>query len=417
MCFPQNEKHTSMHTKTLFISLLFIFFFLEAEREAQGQYYFSQRYLTRGADTAEIYINCLWYEDSNGILWNGLFHSTDNGQTLTVKRKTVQSAGEGGLIIGDSIAGRLFELPMHVSADTLGVSFDYGANFDFKYFNHIYYPAAGCMAGELYIQETELPFGIYRSGDYGNTFTCQSSNNSLDIREVGTLNGELYGIKWYFGNGPLGLAYSNDFGHTFSTSYLEFPGVPVFDECMIYRGTEPGEIYFVIWIMNAEIYLFHTFDYGQTITFQGQLPYPEGEMLYTAGRTPGTFYIVQRIFVTNSSLYIYFSRDYGVTFTEYYHNLDSTYTEIPSPAKSINFFRCFPNPASDKLTIIFTEQMSGEVEIQFITLTGDRRSSFSLPAGQTKTTIDVSNLVPGLYLLKISSGDFLAGMKKVAIIH
>jgi hypothetical protein len=61
--------------------------------------------------------------------------------------------------------------------------------------------------------------------------------------------------------------------------------------------------------------------------------------------------------------------------------------------------------------------MSGEVEIQFITLTGDRRSSFSLPAGQTKTTIDVSTLVPGLYLLKISSGDFLAGMKKVAIIH
>jgi len=272
-----------MHTKTWFTLLLFIGFFLEAGMEAQGQYYFSTRRVTRGADTAEIYINCPWYKDSNGVLWNGLFRSTDNGQTLTVKRKGVLFLGEGGIILGDSISGRIFQVTMQNSNDTFGISFNYGVSFDLKYFNNILYQTSGCMAGEIYIQAYEQGLGIYRSDDYGTTFTLQLSNDSIRLREVGTLPGELYGFRSFFENGPLGLAYSNDFGHTFTTSYIEFPGLPLFDECMIYRGTEPGEIYFVIWMSNAGKYLFHTFDYGQTITFQSQLPSPFGELLFTAG--------------------------------------------------------------------------------------------------------------------------------------
>jgi len=383
-----------------------------------GQVYNSTRHITRGADTAEIYISCEWYEDPSGIIWNGIFHSIDNGKTLTLKRKT-KYFEEAGCLYGDSLPGCIFQAPMGPSQDTFGISFDYGMTFEKKYFNDIFPVAAGCVSGEIYISSWN---GLSLGTNFGTNFSWQSCFDSLNLHEVGTLPGEVYWYKYPYSSGPLGLAYSNDYGQSFTVSFLDFPGIPIYDECMIYRGTEPGEIYFVIWKSPLEIYLYHTTDYGQTLAFQSQLSPSIGVDLFTAGRTPGSFYHIQREIcgsppTVNSCLYVHFSRDYGVTFTEYYHNLDSTYTVIPPPAKSINFFRCFPNPSSDKLTVIFTEQMSGEVEIQFITLTGDRRSSFSLPAGQTKTTIDVSNLVPGLYLLKISSGDFLAGMKKVAIIH
>ncbi len=403
-----------MSKNTWFTLLLFIGFFLEAGMEVQGQFYYSTRRVTRGADTSEIYIICSWYEDSNGILWNGLFRSTDNGQTLTVKRKGVEYLGEGGRIFGDSIAGRIFQLPMHVSTDTLGISFDYGENFDFKYFNNIFYETAGCMAGEIYIQAYEQGLGIYRSNDYGTTFTLQISNDSIRLREVGTLPGELYGIRSFFENGPLGLAYSNDFGQTFTSSYLEFPGVPLFDECMIYRGAEPGEIYFVIWISNAETYLFHTFDYGQTITFQSQLPYPSVEDLYTAGRTPGTFYVVQRSFVTHSVLYIFFSRDYGVTYTTYVHILDSTYTatpEIDMPGQTI---QCYPNPVAAKLTVELPGN-TDETNIQLLDLTGCLQLTTSIRTGQRKAIVDVSSLKRGIYLLKVTTGGSMIGVKKVVV--
>jgi len=403
-----------MNTKKWFTLLLFIGFFFEAGMELQGQFYFSTRDVTRGADTAEIYINCPWYEDSNGVLWNGLFRSTDNGQTLTVKRKGVLFLGEGGLIFGDSIAGRIFQLPTHLSTDTLGISFDYGANFDFKFFNNIYYPAAGCMAGEIYIQASELGMGIYRSIDYGNTFTWQISDDSLELREVGTLPGELYCYNWTAMIGPLGLAYSNDFGHTFTTSYIEFPGLPVFDECMIYRGTEPGEIYFVIWKSSAEKYLLHTFDYGQSITFQSQIPPFFGEMTFTAGRTPGTFYIVDRVFVTHSELIIYFSRDYGITYTTYFHNLDSTYTEIPSISIPFEKVICYPNPVKDNL-IVELPSNNREIEIQLFDFTGQMKLTIQVPVNQDKAPIDISSLKPGIYLLKMTDGESVIGVEKVGV--
>jgi len=403
-----------MSKKTWFTLILFIALSLEAGIEAQGQVYLSHRFLTRGADTAEIYINCRWYEDSNGIIWNGLFYSSDNGKSISPKRKRKWHE-ESGIILGDSVPGRIFQLPMQLSTDTFGISYDYGVNFGLKYFNNIYYPAAGCMAGEIYIQEAELPFGIYRSVDYGNTFTWQNSDDSLELREVGTLPGELYCYNWTTMHGPLGLAYSNDYGLTFTTSYLEFPGAPVFDECMIYRGAEPGEIYFVIWIMNVEIYLFHSFDYGQTITFQSQLPYPNGEMLYTGGRTPGTFYIIQRFFpYDHSILYIYFSRDYGVTYTTYIHDLDSTYTQIPTQSTPLQPFSCFPNPASNFIQIDLQHPQS-EYQVSLWDMQGNIRVSSVLPVGRKQIRLDVSDFHPGIYLLKVTEGASVIGVEKVVV--
>jgi len=403
------NKRTCLSILLLFATLFSI------SVETRGQYYLSKRKVTRGGDTAEIYINCLWYYDINGIPWNGLFYSNDNGLTLTIKRKKCWWE-EGGIIHGDSIVGRIFQLPMQMSPDTFGISYNYGTDFDLQYFNQIYYSAAGCLAGEIYIQASELGMGIYRSDDYGDSFTWQIFGDSLRLRDVGTLPGELYCYIYTAMTGPLGLAYSNDYGQSFSTSCLEFPGVPGFDECMIYRGTEPGEIYFVLWLLNAEIYLFHTFDYGQTITFQGQLPYPDEQDLYTAGRTPGTFYAVQRQFVYDHSvLYIYFSRDYGVNYTLYVHDLDSTYTNIPSYTHPENSITCFPNPATDQLTVSFSPYNVYKLNIQLFDLTERLQYTTTIPPGQKKTEIDVSSLNHGIYLLKVTDGNKVIGVKKVIV--
>ncbi len=394
-------------------TILVIVLYLGLYIQANGQVYLSTRLLTRGADTAELYLSCRWYYDSNGILWNGLFHSTDNGKSLTLKRKTEWFV-EGGFIFGDSLQGCIYKEPL-CHQDTFGISFDYGVTFEKRFFNDILYFTAGCMAGEIYIQG----WGLYRSNDFGNTFTFQASDDSLRLREVGTLPGELYCYKAYCEHGPLGLAYSYDYGQTFSVSYIEFPGVPVFNECMIYRGTEPGEIYFVIWYDWMNIYLFHTFDYGQTITLQSQLPSALEEDLYTAGRTPGTFYVVQRELCGNpyyphSCLYIYFSRDYGVTFTEYYHFLDSTYTEIPSISTQSKTVICYPNPVKDNL-IVELPHNNGEIEIQLFDLTGQLQSATRIAPNQDKSVIDVSALKPGIYLLKVMEGKKVIGVEKVVV--
>jgi len=402
-----------MSKKTWFRLLLVITLAQSTGIDTQGQYYHSTRHLTRGADTAEIYINCWWYEDANHTQWNGLFHSTDNGQTLTPMRKT-KFFEESGVVHGDSVSGRIFQVPMQMSADTFGISFDYGVNFDLNNFDNIRYSTAGCMAGEIYIQAYEQGMGIYRSNDYGSSFSLQSSYDSIELREVGTLPGEIYGIKWFFSSGPLGLAYSNDYGQTFNTSYLEFQGVPSFSECMIYRGTEPGEIYFVIYFYDAEIYLFHTFDYGQTITFQSQLPPSGGEMLYTAGRTPGTFYITERYWAGYSLLYIYFSRDYGVTYTTYVHILDSTYTQIPPQPIPLQSFTCYPNPASSFIQIDIQHPQSG-YQVSLWDMLGNIRVSSVLPAGRKQIRLNVSDLHPGIYLLKVSDGETMIGVEKVVV--
>ncbi|MFH1297557.1 MAG: T9SS type A sorting domain-containing protein [Bacteroidota bacterium] len=311
-----------------FISILFLCtIFIEGTIKAQ--YYNSKRHLSRGADTAEIYISCQWYVDTSGIIWNGLFRSVDNGESLSLQRKT-NYWEECGMILGDSVSGALFQYTMH-HQDTFGVSYDYGVTFERKFFNDIYYSTAGCMA---------------------------------------------------------------------------------------------GEIYFVIWYNWMEIYLFHTFDYGQTVTFQSQLPPSIGEETYTAGSTPGSFYHVQREVCgtppyVNSCLHIRFSRDYGVTFTEYFHFLDSTYTGISSSLQEQTDIFCYPNPTSGQLTIRFENGFFTDIDLQLVDLTGRIRLSSTIPKNRDQVILDLSTVRPGIYLVKLFSegnnGKKVIGAKKLVV--
>ena len=198
-------------------TILFLFFNVSMSGSLFSQW--SSRHMTRGADTAEIYLSCQWYADPSYITWNGIFHSTDNGQTLTMQRKS-NFLVEAGLIFGDSVSGALYQIPFH-SQDTFGVSYNYGVTFEKKYFNDIYFETAGCMAGELYLSG----YGLFRGVDYGNNFTWQSAYDSLKLQDVGTLPGELYWLKSPVRN-PLKLAYSSDYGQTYSINDVILPGLP-----------------------------------------------------------------------------------------------------------------------------------------------------------------------------------------------
>lgn len=375
---------------------------------------YSSRHLTRGADTAEIYLSCQWYADQNYITWNGIFHSTDNGKTLSVQRKT-NFLKEAGSIFGDSVPGFIYQIPF-IGQDTFGVSSDYGVTFEKKFFNDIYKEAAGCLAGELYISG----WGLYRGTDYGNNFTWQSSYDSLLLQDVGMLPGEVYSAK-RIGYNPLKLAYSNNYGQTFSTINVTFPGIgSMYDYCDTHRGAAPGELYFVVWKSYWQIALFHTFDYGQTITLQSERDQTYDEIFYTAGRAPGTFYYARReicgtVPCLHSCVWIYFSRDYGVTFDTYFHNLDSVYTGVPRKEIQCEM-KVFPNPATDRVTFRFAGMPpAGDAHITMHNLHGQAVAEGTLPKGQPEVTMAVGHLARGVYYYKISQENYFKTGKVVIV--
>jgi len=386
------------------VLVLLISFFLTPS--SFSQLHNSSRHITRGGDTAEIYISCQWYADANYITWNGIFHSTDNGQSLSVQRKTNWLV-ECGNIYGDSMSGALFQIPFH-SQDTFAISYDYGKTFEPKYFHIVPYSVAGCMAGETYTSS----WGLYRGTDYGTTFTLQSIRDSLTLQEVGTLPGEVYCYKGPPMR-PLGLAYSNDYGQNFTVSFINIPGIPLYDECDLQRGTQPGELFFVIWKNVDTVALFHSFDYGQTLTFQSYMLYTRDELLYTAGRTPGTFYYVRRVIggtppCLHSYLWIYFSRDYGVTFTTYYHDLDSTFTGVSSKV-IVPELKIYPNHATNIVTFRFGGELPDcDSKITLYDLIGKPVAEGILPKGQLEITLDTRKLEAGLYCYGIISNKYAA---------
>jgi hypothetical protein len=237
--------------------------------------------------------------------------------------------------------------------------------------------------------------------------------DTLQLEDVGTLPGELYAIRKN-GSNPVELAFSSDYGHTFSFKNVPLPMVgTMYDECDIHRGTEPGEIYFVVWETFDSVALFHSFDYGQTLSFQGYMLETNDALYYTAGRAPGTFYYVEWMICGKSSglygissglyscLWIYFSRDYGVTFTTYYYDLDSVFTGLPQK-EILSQLKIFPNPASDRVTFRLGDKLPDyDSKITLYDLIGKPVLEGILPKGQLEVTLNIQNLPAGMYCYSI----------------
>jgi hypothetical protein len=400
-----------MKHKTINIIIIATSLFVVFVQEALAQY--TNKFMTRGADTAEFYLSCQWYADINYITWNGIFHSIDNGENLSVQRKTDWYV-EGGMVFGDPTPGILYQIPMK-GEDTFGVSHDYGMTFEAKYFDGIYKGATGCSAGEIYIRG----FEFFRSNDFGDTFSLQASTSPSDLQDVGVVPGEVFAKQSPSGTNPLHLAYSSDFGQTFIVSDVTLPiNYQYYDWLDISRGTDPGELYFIVWVHYDSIAVLHSFDYGQTVTLQSWFLQTTDEIFYTAGRTPGSFYIARREICgtppcLHSCLWIFFSRDYGVTYTTYFHDLDSTYTSSPVVLDPYNI-SVYPNPASDFLTVEVNPGSPG-ASIELVNILGDVILQTKMNINDTRQTLDVRDLPKGVYLVQVTQVKGSCKIVKVVI--
>lgn len=409
-----------MKKQILYIVLFIGFWFLAFNSYSQ---------ITRGAQPAELYISTDWYIDYLGDIHYAIFYSTDNGENITLKYENIEVPPPGemqvGLVLGDATAGALY----NYGNNELWVSFDYGENWDFvEDYAYSGFYTSGSNEGVMYKNGTDVAGTLYFSNDYGNTFTAKNEDIKFFL-EVGTEIGELYGKSGSAGVG-YNIKYSNDYGLNFLTipidSSVAFWQIGGYHP-RISRGTEQGELYLVSWWLDYHYKIFHSTDTGYTWTEKFESDYINQyfwEVQYTAGRQPGSFYVmcstVDPTF-NHTLLYIDYSNDYGETFTTYFHDLDSTITSVYSITQPDFKMSNYPNPFSEKTTIVFElpDNCKNPVlnicdihgkTIRHYNITGRKSQHWDGRDGN-------GNRVPnGVYFYNIKYGNFTSQFKKVLFI-
>jgi len=398
-----------------------IILIIPKEADAQD---FEWRMIAKGADTSELYITAYWYDNplSFDDKWGGIFHSTDNGKTLSVQYKSLMgdSVMHARYIYGDSTPGTVYK--------KYWISRDYGQTWNLKLNPASYggpFLCDGCMQGEFYfigniISGEDCLFHMTYYGD-----SMQLMNNQMDSLfaiESGSLPGELFSIKYPWGNyfeDTLALAFSNNYGQSFTVNYIDSSCVTNLSQYTLTNGTEPGELYLIGLGLNPQFSICRTTDYGNTFTLQYTFPfYLSEEYSFVAGRKPGTFYILKTYLAPTLPLHncfeIHYSCDYGVTYTVYFHELDSTYTYIPTNSSAIDYFTCYPNPATDHIQVDLQKSES-RIDLYLFDLRGNLLITSRISPGQKQARIDVSQLPPGVYLLKVTDGKRVIGVEKVVV--
>ena len=408
----------SMKKQILYIVLLIGFLFLTFNSYSQ---------ITRGAQSAEIYISTDWYIDDLGKIHYAIFHSTDNGENITLKYENIETPPPGemqvGLVLGDATIGALY----NYGWNELWVSFDYGVSWEYKEdYSYAKY-VTGFYNGEIYRRSD---YNLYRSENYGETFELIVLSLSEPLSDVGNQEGELFGFTGSAGIG-YNLYYSTDYGLNFFT-------IPIDSSVAFYsvsghypqisRGTEPGELYLVSWWPDYHYKIFHSIDTGYTWTEKYESDYIDvyfWRVAYTAGREPGSFYVLRsRINPAGDHVWLYidYSSDYGETFTTYFHDLDSLFTSIIPIKKPDYRLSAFPNPFSENITIVFElpDNCKNPV-LNICDINGKVICQFNI-AGKKVQQWDGrdanGNIVPnGVYLYNIEFGDFTSQFKKLLFIN
>ena len=318
-----------------------------------------QAQITRGAQPGEIYISINWYIDNSGNLHDAIFRSTDNGENLTLQYETLYNPPPDemrlGRVLGDATLGALYNWGWN----ELWVSFDYGESWEYRedYPGYTKY-FSGVNSGLIFKGNYE---GFFKSTNYGLSFELLPITVTCPFTEVGFCEPEFFGIygepEFYFN-----FVHTIDYGQT----YTEIPidSTVAFWQIGSYypqisRGAEPGELYLMSWWPGSYYKIFHSIDTGYTWTEKFESGYIDiyyWGVSYTAGRDPGSFYVTRSTQDPTQShawLYIDYSSDYGETFTTYFHDLDSLYTGTQNTQKPDFISNSYPNPFSEKTTIVF----------------------------------------------------------------
>lgn len=319
----------------------------------------SHSQITRGAQAGEIYISTEWYIDNFGDIHYAIFHSTNNGEDITLKYENIEvpppDEMQVGKVLGDATSGALY----NYSWEGLWVSFDFGESWEYKENEPIHTKyLSGQVNGLIFkIIGAELS----QSVNYGNSFSILTNPINCPIREPGYNLGEFYGI-----NGDVGIALFLDHTYDYANTYTELPidSSVAFHSIggyfpQISRGTEAGELYLVSWWLDYHYKIFHSVDSGYTWVEKYESDFIDQyfwEVIYTAGRQPGSFYVMRTTVdpsFNHRLLYIDYSIDYGETFTTYFHDLDSTITSLGSINQPDFKLSNHPNPFSKQTNIVF----------------------------------------------------------------
>jgi len=148
-------------------------------------------------------------------------------------------------------------------------------------------------------------------------------------------------------------------------------------------------------------------------------------VFYTAGREPGSFYVMRsRINPAGDHIWLYidYSTDYGVTFTTYFHNLDSTITSINNDYETDIVLRNYPNPFTDKTVINFQlPENPGIAELKIYDLSGKTIKEYSINNKNqiTWNGTDENNrkVKSGIYFYCIKSDNYISISQKMIFIY
>ena len=382
--------------------------------------------ITRGAVQSEIYISNDWYVSDS--IYYGLFHSTDNGQHISLKYVSTDPPRPNAMrlrnIIGDKTPGALY----NYGFNELWVSFDYGVNWEFRevYPDNTYY-LSGIFYGIIFKTSWVK---LHRSDDFGQNFEIITDPLTIPIPEIGFMDGEFFGI-----NGDAGVGFYLVHTIDYANTYTEIPidSAVAFWQVSgkypeISRGTEPGELYLVSWWPNSTYKIFHSIDTGYNWTLKYESEYINlyfWGVQYTAGREPGTFYVKRATYDptnTHAWLYIDYSNDTAKTFTTYFHDLDSTFTSINTDYETDIVLRNYPNPFTDKTVISFQlPENFGIAELKIYNLAGKTIKEYNINNKNqiTWNGTDANNrkVKSGIYFYCIKSDNYISISQKIIFIY
>ncbi len=318
-----------------------------------------QAQITRGAQEGELYISTDWYMDNYGQVHYAIFYTTDNGEHISLKYENIEIPPPNEMqvvkVLGDATPGALY----NYGNNELWVSFDYGESWEFKE-NYPGYTKffSGVNQGLIFKGNSQ---GFFKSIDYAQSFELLPITVLCPFTEVGFFEPEFYGI---YGEAGIyfNFVHTIDYGQTYSEipidSTVAFWSISG-QYPQLSRGTEPGEIYLTSWWPDYHYKIFHSTDTGYIWTEKFESDYIDlyfWRVHYTAGREPGSFYVLRsRINPAGDHVWLYidYSSDYGETFTTYFHDIDSTITNVNSFKIDNVELSNYPNPFTKITNIQF----------------------------------------------------------------
>jgi len=306
---------------------------------------FADSGITRGPDVGEIYFL------GPTATGEGLYRSTDFGETVTCMDSTLNTNIDIGRIAADLMPGVIYGFAM---PENLYISYDYGQEGSWIFrSNNISQIHSGRTEGYIYANTSR------HSEDYGISFinhTCNGYFGSYKASEIDNEENVGYVMVYEYGNtDSLWLLISNDDFENFEIQYVFDTGYLGVNS--LRRGFENGELYLYRYHSQHGRTLLYSNDYGETWDVKNTLNCPNISLCgIVGGRQPGEIFINVEYIQYMSTIkhtYIYHSVDYGETFTVYH-----PFSYGPEPYYAN--FEASSLSGTAPLPVQFTDTSSGE---------------------------------------------------------